>query len=205
MLTTLIRRELLDNLMTFRFAAAVFITLLLVVVNTAVLLKDYEQRLMDYNDAVKTHQRQMQAKKTYSAGEVRIDRPPNPLSIFSAGYDKRVGNQVQVSHTYVPSLWDAGWHGADNPFMDMFASMDIVFIFEVILSLFALIFAYDTLAGEYERGTLRLVLNVARPPRACPACQIHQCDDLSTRAIAYKPSPRRHLADDDPFYFPEHR
>ena len=158
MLTTLIRRELLDNLMTFRFAAAVFITLLLVVANTAVLIKDYEQRLMDYNDAVKTHQRQMQAKKNYSAGEVRIDRPPNPLSIFNAGYDKRVGNQVQVSHTYVPSLWDAGMHGADNPFMEMFASMDIVFIFEVILSLLSLIFAYDTLAGEYERGTLRLVL-----------------------------------------------
>ena len=49
-------------------------------------------------------------------------------------------------------------HGSDNSFMDMFASMDIVFIFEVILSLLALIFAYDTLAGEYERGTLRLVL-----------------------------------------------
>ena len=49
-------------------------------------------------------------------------------------------------------------HGADNPFMDMFTSMDIVFIFEVILSLLALVFAYDTLAGEYERGTLRLVL-----------------------------------------------
>ncbi len=157
MLTTLIRRELLDNLMTFRFAVAVFITLLLVVANTAVLLKDYEQRLMDYNDAVKKHQRQLQAKKTYSAGEVRIDRPLNPLSIFNAGYDKRVGNQVHVSHTYVPSLWDAGWHGA-NPFMDMFTSMDIVFIFEVILSLLALIFAYDTLVGESERGTLRLVL-----------------------------------------------
>ena len=45
MLLTLIRRELLDNLMTFRFAAAVFITLLLVVANTVVLLKDYERRL----------------------------------------------------------------------------------------------------------------------------------------------------------------
>ena len=158
MLTTLIRRELLDNLMTFRFAVAVFIMLLLVVANTAVLLKDYEQRLMDHNDAVKMHQRQLQEKKTYSAGEVHIDRPPNPLSIFNVGFDKRVGNRVRVSHTYVPSLWDAGMHGADNPFMDMFTSMDIVFIFEVILSLLALVFAYDTLAGEYERGTLRLVL-----------------------------------------------
>lgn len=51
MLTTLIRRELLDklldNLMTFRFAAAVFITLVLVVANTAVLIKDYERRSAD--------------------------------------------------------------------------------------------------------------------------------------------------------------
>ena len=162
MLTTLIRRELLNNLMTFRFAAAVLIMLLLVVANTAVLLKDYEQRLTLYNDAVKTHQQQLQEKKTYSAGityagEMRIDRPPNPLSIFNTGFDKRIGNKVTVSHTYVPSLWDSGWHGS-NPFMDMFASMDIAFIFEVILSLLALVFAYDTLAGEYEHGTLRLIL-----------------------------------------------
>jgi len=39
MLTTLIHRELLDNLMTFGFAAAVFIMLLLLVTNTAVLIK----------------------------------------------------------------------------------------------------------------------------------------------------------------------
>ena len=160
MLTTLIRRELLDNLMTFRFAAAVFIILLLVVANTAVLIKDHEQRLASHNAAVKMHQRQLQEKKTYSAGTEKlfVDRTPNPLSIFNVGFDKQLGNEVGVSHTFVPSLWDAGMHGSDNPFMDMFASMDIVFIFEVILSLLALIFSYDTLAGEYERGTLRLVL-----------------------------------------------
>jgi len=92
MLTTLIHRELLDNLMTFRFAAAVFIMLLLLVTNTAVLIKDYERRLMAHNDAVKTHQRQLHEKKTYSAGEVYADLPPNPLSIFNVGFDKRLGN-----------------------------------------------------------------------------------------------------------------
>ena len=160
MLLTLIRRELLDNLMTFRFAAAVFIMLLLIVVNTAVLIKDYESRLVGYNDAVKRHRQQLQETKTYSAGMERlsVDRSPNPLSIFNIGFDKRLGNEVSISHGFVPALWDAGMHGSDNPFMNMFASMDIVFILEVILSLLALIFAYDALAGEYERGTLRLVL-----------------------------------------------
>ena len=45
MLTTLIRRELLDNLMTFRFAAAVFIMLLLVVANTVVGFERHQQFL----------------------------------------------------------------------------------------------------------------------------------------------------------------
>ena len=160
MITTLIRRELLDNLMTFRFAAATFITLLLVVANTFVLITDYERRLASHNESVKMHQRQLQEKITYSAGLdiLSVDRPPNPLSIFNVGFDKRLGNEVQISHGVVPSLWDGHNHGSSNPFMDMFASMDIVFIFEVILSLFALIFAYDAFAGEYESGTLRLVL-----------------------------------------------
>ena len=160
MLITLIRREILDNLMTFRFAAAVFIMLLLVVANTAVLIQDYERRLAGHNAAVKMHQRQLHEKKTYSSGmeKLVVDRPPNPLSILNAGFDKRLGNEVLASHGYVPTLWDASMHGSDNPFMDMFASMDMVFILEVILSLLALIFAYDALAGEYENGTLRLVL-----------------------------------------------
>ena len=160
MLTTLIRRELLDNLMTFRFAAATFIMLLLVVANTFVLIIDYERRLASHNDAVKIHQRQLQEKITYSAGmeTLSVDRPPNPLSIFNVGFDKRLGNEVWVSHEFVPALWDARMHGSDNPFMNMFASIDIVFIFEIVLSLLALIFAYDALAGEYEGGTLRLVL-----------------------------------------------
>jgi ABC-type transport system involved in multi-copper enzyme maturation permease subunit len=158
MLTTLIRRELLDNLMTFRFAAATFIMLLLVVANTFVLITDYERRLADYNTAVKTHQQQMQERKTYSASKVLVDRPPNPLSLFNVGLDKQLGNQVEVYHGFVPTLWDAEMHGSDNPIMNIFSSIDIVFIFKVVLSLLALIFAYDALAGEHEQGTLRLVL-----------------------------------------------
>lgn len=158
MLTTLIRRELLDNLMTFRFPAAVFIILLLVVANTVVLIRDYERRLAEYNTAVKTHQRQLLEKKTYSVGFLYVDRPPNPLSLFNVGLDKRLGNTLEVYHGYVPTLWDATLHGSDSPFMNIFSSIDLAFIFEVVLSLIALIFAYDALAGERERGTLRLVL-----------------------------------------------
>ncbi len=158
MLLTLIRREILDNLMTFRFAAASFIMLLLVVATTGVLIRDYERRLESFDTAVKKHRQEMMDTTTYSAVDLTIDRPPNPLSIFNVGLDKRLGNTLGISHFFVPSLWDAGKHGADNPYLNLFASIDLVFIFQGILSLLALIFAYDTLAGERERGTLRLVL-----------------------------------------------
>ncbi|MDE0326266.1 MAG: ABC transporter permease subunit [Candidatus Poribacteria bacterium] len=158
MLTTLIRRELLDNLMTFRFAAAVLIMLLLVVANTFVLIKDYERRLEAYNTVLKTQHRQSQELKTYSGGRLHVARPPNPLSIFNVGLDKRLGNEIWISHSFVPTLWDTGTYKLTNPLLNLFTSIDIVFIFEVVLSLIALIFAYDAIAGERERGTLRLVL-----------------------------------------------
>ena len=158
MLKTLIGRELLNNLMTFRFAAALLITLLLVVANTGVLIKDYEQRLENYNTSVKTHHQEIQEKKTYSAGEVEVDRPPNPLSIFNVGLGKRLGNEIWIAHNNVPTLWEARMNASDNPYLNILSSIDIVFIFEVVLSLMALLFAYDALAGEREHGTLRLVL-----------------------------------------------
>ena len=104
------------------------------------------------------HNAQLREAQTYSTIYLFVDRPPNPLSIFNVGLDKRLGNISGIWHGFVPTLWDAQMHGTDNPFIAFFSSMDIVFVFEVVLSLTGLIFAYDAIAGERERGTLRLVL-----------------------------------------------
>ena len=132
--------------------------LLLVVANTAVLLKDYERRLAAYNTTLKTEHQRSRERKTYSGGRLGVARPPNPLSIFNVGLDKRLGNEIWISHGFVPTLWDAGTYKMTNPLLNLFSSIDIVFIFKVVLSLIALVFAYDAIAGERERGTLRLVV-----------------------------------------------
>ena len=132
--------------------------LLLVVANTFVLIKDYERRLEAYNTVLKTEHQRSRDMKTYSSGTYSVARPPNPLSIFNVGLDKRLGNEIRISHGFVPTLWDTGTYKLTNPLLNLFTSIDIVFIFEVVLSLIALIFAYDAIAGERERGTLRLVV-----------------------------------------------
>jgi len=45
----------------------------------------------------------------------------------------------------------------------VFRFLDLNFIFQIVLSLFAILFAYDAVNGEKERGTLRLTLANAVP------------------------------------------
>ena len=157
MFLTLFRRELLANLMTLRFFVVVVTCLILVIASTTVLLQDYKHRLAVYDTAVKTHREDITDAMTYSQLRLYVDRPPSPLSIFNQGLDKRLGNTVHVHHQFVPTLLDAQQHGVDNPFLNLFSGMDLVFIFQVVLSLMALLFAYDAIAGEREAHTLRLM------------------------------------------------
>ena len=165
------------------------------------LIKDYERRLASHNTELEKSQHYLEQRKTYSRVDISIDRPPNPLSIFNTGLDKRLGNEIWVYYGHVPTLWDADRHSSENPFMNILSSIDIVFIFGGVLSLLALIFAYDALAGEYERGTLRLVLNAFRQSRTNLTCEIHQRYALFARADANECDPGDDPANDLPILF----
>jgi len=54
---------------------------------------------------------------------------------------------------YIPQI-----KGRGNFDLGRFSDMDLVFIISLILSFIALIFTYDTICGEKEAGTLRLIL-----------------------------------------------
>ena len=161
MLTTLIRRELLAHLLAYRFFVAMIVLLALVIANTVVLIYDYERRLALYDKAIQSHHDEVVSTQTYSPLHLHANRPPNPLSLFNQGLDKRLGNSVHVNHAFVPTLWDAGLHGMDNPFLNLLSSIDLVVVFQVVLSLLALLFAYDAVSGEHEKGTLRLIMTTS--------------------------------------------
>ena len=160
MLWTLVCREILTNVMTFRFFVAVIACVSLVLASTVVLTNDYARRLANYNAAVKKHHQSNFSAKTYSYQSLWLDRAPNPLSIFNQGIDKRAANTVRVHRGEVPGLWENIYFSTDydNPFRHLLAELDLVSIFQILLSLLALVFAYDAIAGEREAGTLRLML-----------------------------------------------
>ena len=159
MFLVLLRREILAHLITFRFAITVITCLLLVATTTFIRIEDYEQRLASYNTARDTHRDELLSTRTYSFLRPKVERPPNSLSIFNAGMDNRIGNTLRVYYTLVPVLWDAQAHSSGNIFIDHFYRIDLVFIFQFVLSLLALLFAYDAIAGERETGTMRLTMS----------------------------------------------
>lgn len=182
MFLTLIRQELLTHLMSARFFAAVIITLLLVVANTFVLIGAHEERLADYSQKEAVNRETVAATPAYSVLKLKVQRPPNPLSLFSAGLETRFGSDIDIAFDSVPALSnpiadvrpeEAQWTfgsvpslsspgtplGLNNPYLHLFSQIDIVFTFQVVLSLLSLLFAYDAIAGDWETGTLRLVLS----------------------------------------------
>ena len=159
MLYTLIRQEILTLMMSARFLAAVIITLLLVVANTIVLIDEHKNRVASYSEQEKVHHEKAVAAETYSQLELFVERPPNPLSLFSAGLDKRIGTTVEIYHGTVPTISSVSARNLENPYLNLFSQIDLVSIFQVVLSLLALLFAYDAIAGDWESGTLRLVIS----------------------------------------------
>ena len=160
MLWTLIRHELLMNLMTFRFLVTVIASMSLVLAGSIVLTDNYERRLASYNEDFLKHQEGNFSGKTYSSFMPSLDRAPNPLSLFNQGLDKRAKNSLQIKIGEVPFLWgNVNLNtGFSNPFRYLLADIDLVSIFQILFSLLALVFAYDAIAGDLENGTLRLIL-----------------------------------------------
>ena len=160
MLWTLIRHELLTNLMTFRFLVTVIASMSLVLAGSIVLTDNYERRLASYNEDLQKNQEGNFSGKTYSSFMPSLDRAPNPLSLFNQGLDKRAKNSLQIKIGEIPFLWsDVGRNtGFSNPFRYLLADIDLVSVFQILFSLLALVFAYDAIAGDRENGTLRLIL-----------------------------------------------
>lgn len=160
MFATLIRHEILTNLATFRFSTAVIACVLLMLATIIPLTDNYERQAASYNETFQMHQEKNFSAPTYSYLSVRLDRPPNPLSLFNHGLNKRAANSVLLRRDKVPSIWEDNYYstGSDNPFRHLLGSIDIVSAFQILLSLLALVFAYNAIAGERENGTLRLML-----------------------------------------------
>lgn len=161
MIWTIARREFLSNIITLRYLIGFVLCLVLIVSSAYILTDDYAARLKVYDELVIKHVNEVKQISVFSRLSASIDRPLSKLSFLCVGSDRRMGNITQVGYQRAPVEAIGG--GGGNPLMIVFSSLDMVVIIQVILSLLVLLFAYDTISGERERGTLALVLSNSVP------------------------------------------
>lgn len=161
MLLTIIRKELLSHIVTFRFVTGFVLCALLVPISAHVLTRDYAERLDVYSLSSQAHRNELESVQVYSELKATIDRKPSVLSILCAGLEKQLGDTVTIHHGEVPAI--ARRHGRRNPLLVAFPELDIATIAMVVFSLLSVLFAYDTISSEREDGTLAQALSNPAP------------------------------------------
>jgi ABC-type transport system involved in multi-copper enzyme maturation permease subunit len=156
MLKTLIRKEITETILDLRFWIVTALFLILIPLGMYVSRKDYERRLANYQQEHQMY-REHYGKDVGSFVEAQGFRPPPLLSIFALGLDPFMPDKAITSRSGLVRA--AKEPGIDNPESLLFGKADYLFNVSFIVSLAALIFTFNRISGEREKGTLRLIIS----------------------------------------------
>ncbi|MFC1537810.1 ABC transporter permease subunit [Candidatus Latescibacterota bacterium] len=157
MILTIAKQRFLSNIMTMRFTISFILCVVLFVASTFILTQDYTERLRQYQTSVQESENALKEINVYARLETNLNKPPSPLSIINEGGEKRLGSSVAVSFDQAPTVTEQ--QGTRNPLLAVFPSLDLTTVIEIIISLLVLFFAYNTISGEREQGTMKLILS----------------------------------------------
>jgi len=158
MLAHFIRKEILDSLLNQRFMALAVFSIVLMPLSAVINYEFYQERHASFDSQFAEYE-----QEEPSPWNLRAYRAPVLLSSLGRG-----------TEPYMPLYYafsdDAGAttpgniEAQDFTALSTFGSFDLLFLVQVVFSLLAVLLAFDMVAGEKERGTLRAVL-ANRVPR----------------------------------------
>ena len=162
MLLHIIRKELLDQLLSLRFAIACGVCLLVFLLSSIVLTRDYREAMSTFNMNKVMHRNELLQRTQVSSlfEGVTVDRPLNIMNTLVRGLSKELMESVRVqpgNRLDFPEGWE------QNPVLPLFPAVDFVFVVGIIMSLLALAFSYDAVSGEAESGVLKLLMSYSAP------------------------------------------
>jgi len=159
MIRQILRKEVLENLLSLRFILSLLLTISLFAVSGFVFVNRYEKQSQDYwkktNENL-THLSE-QSKQLYGLAfyKQEIYKRPRPITFCVEGFENSLPNCIRFD-AFTSDLPEI--RGQSNFILPHFNDIDWVFITSMILSFVALVFTYDSICGERETGTLSLML-----------------------------------------------
>ena len=171
MLREIIWRELLDHLQSLRFALTLLLVIVLMLTGSVLYIHDYRQQVADYRENVSENLRLLKNKAERGLHAVvsygpnlLIYRALSPLGFIAEGHEKDLPNAFAVDAFEMVGPQTILRR---NYTLQRFDALDWVFTVGVILSFAAFAMTYDSISGEAETGTLRLLslIHISEPTR----------------------------------------
>ena len=160
MLRDIIKKEILDNITSPKFVFTFLLCTILILLSVYTGVANYRAEKKEYTAALALNKKNMESQPNYSslAGiGIKISKPPQVLGTVVTGIEEAVGRVAPVNIAADPNLIDSKY--SSNPVFAVFGALDLMFIVKIVLSLFAILFTYDAIVGEKEKGTLKLALS----------------------------------------------
>ncbi len=154
MIKILIEKELKSILLSPKFIAVFSVCSILILLSIYIGIEDYRASMTHYETVTAQADQQMQDETNWMALRPGVTRYPDPMQIFVSGIQNDIGRQATISSRGTIKLNNSNY--SENIIFAVFRSMDLMFIVQIVLSLFAILFTYDSINGERETGTLKL-------------------------------------------------
>jgi ABC-type transport system involved in multi-copper enzyme maturation permease subunit len=159
MIRLIIFKEILENLLSLRFVLSLVLVISLFAASGFVFVSKYTDQSADYwretNKNLAALRERADALYEVAFYEQTVWREPKLLSLCAEGFEKTLPNYFRFN-VFTADL--PGVKGRGNFALSHFSDIDWVFIISTVLSFVALVLAYDSISGEREAGTLRLML-----------------------------------------------
>ncbi len=172
-------REIYENLNSLRFGLTLLLLLALMLTNAVTHLREHPKRMQKYHDAITNTRNALTARadNLYTLaqkGPGNFYKTPSPLHFCAEGGEAFIPDVVRgESHSWrrgaLKSFWRLHYPSVRPNLANIrpeVTKVDWGFIVGYVLSLTALLFTFDAIAGERESGTLRLMLANAIPRHA---------------------------------------
>jgi len=163
MFAVLVKKEILNNILSLRFAVTFLLFFLLIGGSMVMMAASHDKQARDYFNLTAAYRQRVEQMRDFQEFEIfgmTSRRRPNPLSVLAMGLEP------DMSRSVTNSLWqdiEIGGSPYANPLFALFSTPDVTYVVSIILSLLAILFVFDAVSGEKEEETLKLMLSNSVP------------------------------------------
>ncbi len=149
MIWVIARKTILRNIYNWKFMVSFILIVVLMILNALFFSQEIAERSREYARLA------AEGRAKSNLDEAYLFKAPSPLIFLSEGGEQYLPKLARITLDF---LDDSFVPVAVKSLVPKFESLDWAYIIGILMSLLAIFFSYDAVAGEKEAGTLSLAL-----------------------------------------------